>query len=727
MYAVDNTGKPLFNVLAMMDLPKAHYFVGLAVSVDQSKAVVIIGTKTTKKPIKMQATQWFMIRLSQNKVIMLSQGKATGLPENSFNFGVGNRSLSQTRTGVENAAMCLENDGRYLWQAQKQRTGTKSILNCYRLDSTGFTSVWQSELKIPSPFTLIVDQGVCWLAGSNKFSFFRREVQTPEPVALAEVVSSLCERAGLKLADIDVSQLSDKAIGFTIAQDASVINALETLRKAYFFDVVEIGDRLCFIPQGKAAITTIDESDLAVHEAGQALPDAITLSRQSNNTLPQKVTITYIQAANDYQRGLQAAVRQSVVGGGVINEELPLVLTDTQAVRIADKQLNQYYVQRDTYTASVSYQYLYLSPADVICLFVDKKYFTVRLTQVELGSPGLLQLQGVRELRNDYQSKARAGIIRIKAQKVILPSPTVLHCLDFAISEKPGVVLAVCGMGGSWLGCSVYAGQTDNLREIADITQATIMGETTTRLGKSYLCQPDRANTVVVRLLSGQLYSLPTAQFLQGGNLACIGDEILQFQHAVLQADGSYVLSQLIRGRCGTEQAINQHQVGERFILLDSAKLSYWQPSYDHIGQIFNIKAVSHGLALEDAAVEHFTYGANHLKPFAPVHLQGHFNHKGDLFLSWIRRVRCFGEWRDFVDVPLENMPIRFAVEISRADNSVRRVIIDTSTFIYTQQMQQQDDWQTGDVIEVAVSQCSDIVGQGMAANNRFIINNSYS
>jgi len=99
---------------------------------------------------------------------------------------------------------------------------------------------------------------------------------------------------------------------------------------------------------------------------------------------------------------------------------------------------------RETFSATVNYQYLYLSPGDVIRIVVAGINFEMRLTAVELGAPGLVQLQGVRELRGDYSSFARTGIIRMRTQKMVLPSPTVLHCLDFNFGNNPGVN-ASCG------------------------------------------------------------------------------------------------------------------------------------------------------------------------------------------------------------------------------------------------------------------------------------------
>ena len=53
-----------------------------------------------------------------------------------------------------------------------------------------------------------------------------------------------------------------------------------------------------------------------------------------------------------------------------------------------------------------------------------------------------------------------------------------------------------------------------------------------------------------------------------GANAALLGEEIIQFQTAILVGAGLYTLSNLLRGRRATEGATSSHAVGENFVLL---------------------------------------------------------------------------------------------------------------------------------------------------------------
>ncbi len=80
---------------------------------------------------------------------------------------------------------------------------------------------------------------------------------------LADIVTSLCGRAGLAAADIEASELDDTVPGFVIGRQTTVRDALEPLLQAYAADAVESDDRLVFRKRGRAPVATIP-ADLLV-------------------------------------------------------------------------------------------------------------------------------------------------------------------------------------------------------------------------------------------------------------------------------------------------------------------------------------------------------------------------------------------------------------------------------------------------------------------------------
>jgi hypothetical protein len=135
---------------------------------------------------------------------------------------------------------------------------------------------------------------------------------------------------------------------------------------------------------------------------------------------------------------------------------------------------------------------------------------------------------------------------------------------------------------------------------------------------------------------------------------------ILQFADAERLGPSEWRLSKLLRGRRGTEWAMGMHQVGETVLAFDPAALIRVS-SLDKVGLSRFYRAVSIGSdpSLPDAVA--FTNEAASLKPYAPVHIRGSRNGGGDVTITWIRRTRFSGEWRDLVDVPLNEASEAYA------------------------------------------------------------------
>ena len=225
----------------------------------------------------------------------------------------------------------------------------------------------------------------------------------------------------------------------------------------------------------------------------------------------------------------------------------------------------------------------------------------------------------------------------------------------------------------------------------------------------------DEINTVEVVLLSGQLISVSELALLNGANAAMIGNELIQFQYAELIGEQTYRLSKLLRGRQGTEGFIHNHQEGERFVMLVSA-LHTIPMTTNMIGRKTHYKAVTAGSSIENTEEQEFIYQANSLKPFAPVHVAGIRDKDNNLRLSWIRRARYDNDWRDNVDVPLDESQEKYMLEILDGDKVIRILETSTPTVIYTAEQQIADFKSIPETITIRIYQLSTLVGRSYPA-----------
>jgi hypothetical protein len=179
-----------------------------------------------------------------------------------------------------------------------------------------------------------------------------------------------------------------------------------------------------------------------------------------------------------------------------------------------------------------------------------------------------------------------------------------------------------------------------------------------------------------------------------------------------LEVDG---VSKLLRGRRGTEWAMSTHQAGEVVLVLDPATLSRVS-SLDEVGLSRLYRAVSIGSDPSLPAAIAFTNEAASLKPYAPVHISGSRNGGGDLTITWVRRTRYSGEWRDLVDVPLNEASEAYEIDVlDGAGQAVRTLSSTSPSVVYPAADQATDFGAPQAIVDVAVYQLSAAVGRGFA------------
>jgi hypothetical protein len=153
--------------------------------------------------------------------------------------------------------------------------------------------------------------------------------------------------------------------------------------------------------------------------------------------------------------------------------------------------------------------------------------------------------------------------------------------------------------------------------------------------------QTDRTSTVDIRFVNGgeQLESITEAALLKGGNALLVGSEIIQFADARLNADGSYRLSTLLRGRRGTEAGTGSHSLGEKAVLLEANSLGSGIAALADLNIPRSWKAVSPGRNLEEVAKQTIPLTGRDLLPYAPVQVNA-LRSPGLVRVSWVRRSR---------------------------------------------------------------------------------------
>jgi hypothetical protein len=100
-------------------------------------------------------------------------------------------------------------------------------------------------------------------------------------------------------------------------------------------------------------------------------------------------------------------------------------------------------------------------------------------------------------------------------------------------------------------------------------------------------------------------------------------------------------------------------------------------------------------------------------KPYSVVRAKAVKESNGDFSITWVRRTRISGGWRDFVDVPLSETSEKYEVVIF--DGSTEKMVINANiqSATYTSAQQVADFGSTQSNITFKVYQISGDVGRG--------------
>lgn len=553
---------------------------------------------------------------------------------------------------------------------------------------------------------------------------------TGEPVTLRSIVEDLCARAQLPAGNLDATAGTDLVAGYKVARQSTARAALEALVPGYHFDMPESGEKLVLRKRGGAPVATIDSGELGAHIftlTGDP-PAAYECEHVDEGEAPRSLELVYIDAAADYDPGLQRASRQIGEARAPLRVEVPVVFAGgaTEAQRAAWTLLLEAHASKSPVKLALTHRFDAIDAADpLLVAFSDQTLRRVRVAKLTRARP-LLEIEGV--LEDDVYTQTMAGVDRGQGptQSPIEPlAGTVLALLDVPpLRDTDDVLIVYAAMAQSvrafaWPGAVAFRSVDGATYEsVLSATAAATIGATVGVLGDWWGNVWDNENTVDVLLSSGTFSSATDIGVLGGANAIAIqsgGDwEIVQFRDAELVATNMWRLSHLLRGRRGTERAMGGHAVGDRVVLLSAASVHLLPYQVAEIGIDRHFKGVTAGQAVSDAPAQTLAFNGNSLRPLSPVHIAG-VRAGADLTISWVPRARIGALWNGAAIVALDETIEAYEIDVLDGDTIMRTLTASTPSIVYTEAQQIEDFGSAQAAIAVAVHQMSQRVGRGHA------------
>ncbi|MGD9979859.1 MAG: glycoside hydrolase/phage tail family protein [Hyphomonadaceae bacterium] len=494
---------------------------------------------------------------------------------------------------------------------------------------------------------------------------------------LAEVVLSLCERAGVH--DADVSALIGAVSGYVVDSPASTRDALAPLMAAFDFTAAERNGVVTFLHHDANAPLTLTSAHLTAVGAGESF------AQRDVTEAPVEARVRYLDAARDYLIGAVSARRLDRAEGGVVSIDAPLVLETETAERLAQRILADRRSEAEALLLDISPALLALEPGDRVSFGGGEDALAVdRIEDAEARRIAL------RRLRPDSTALVDVGEPSEPLPPATASTP-VLSVLDLPPlpgSEADGRPL-VAVFARPWIGeHEIFAGAS--LTRRATALAPAIMGELLWALWPGPVDRWDRGNRIRIKLFGGALASVTPEAVLNGANAFAIqagGEwEIVQAANCELVGANEYELSHFLRGRLGTAHAMAApHSVGARIVKLDQrlvrAEVSAheWGESLTFVAPPFGATGSSNRATRLDVNLPHAA-----LRPWAPAHLRAARASSGDVAISWVRCARIGGDAWGPGEPPL-GAPIEgYALDILDGGDIVRSVNTALPSFVYS-------------------------------------------
>lgn len=553
-------------------------------------------------------------------------------------------------------------------------------------------------------------------------------------------LSSLCraivERSSLVLpSEIDVSDVQGCARGFISQRPQSVIRQIEPVLGAYDIAVRESDGKLIFFTKSTVCgaggdTATIPQEALAAHERGVDTRNRLQLiTDRADFQIPKEVNVEYMEPALDYQNSSQRERATQVTTDAIKNLRFPLVFTAEEGRRVAERFLWRAWAERKTIDFTIPPSFAELEETDLLTVESDLDTFTVRITQINRGASGLIQVRGIIEeiatIRGEVASESTASLF---ARGVLVPPDMRLHILDLpplrdVDASRIGYYHSAAADDPTedFIGATVQVSEDDiTFVQVASVGVEGTMGDADTVLADGPTTIIDLGNTVDVTLIEGALVSITDAELLDGGNRALLGDEIIGFGIATLLAPSQYRLSRLLRGVRNTEDQTAIHGASERFVFLEVGPMGFVEMNAAGLNKTRNWRAPSTYQTIADAAPSTtLAVAGRSVTPFGPAQIAGLYNAGGDLTVTWERRSRGIGQTFGPASPAVFEVEERYEFDaLDAPGGSVVRtfsitVTTGTRSFVYTAAQIAADGFAPLALIDFLGFQIGSIVGRG--------------
>ncbi len=537
-----------------------------------------------------------------------------------------------------------------------------------------------------------------------------------EAAPLNRLVAAILGDFGLPEAGpLGIDEIID---GFVIDRPMSAREALEPLVRLFGLDARFSAGQLHVGGRANRQPVTVSPADLVLDRDNRPF----SLRRAQESELPRELRIGFIDGAWEYRR---AASRSRRLGGSARREvalDGAIVSHRAQVDGLAEQRLKDAWIGRETLKFGLSPRQIALEPGDVIRFEIDGIPRLFRVNEIDDGD-----VRRVTAFSTERTTPASIGSGRDAA---MVPAIPALAARPFAVpvelplaraADQPRLHLAT--FARPWPGALDLLRSTDGVvfTGAGSVDRPALIGTLLTPLPPGPLWRWDGHPGIDIRIEAGMLQSVSDGAALSGLNSFAVQGpdglwEVLTAASAELIGPSSYRLTRLVRGLGGSEiTALRAAPAGSRLLGVDEALVVLTSDLAD-LGRSIRYRVVPPGIDAADPAAVGLSASASGLalKPLSPVHVRARRTPSG-IEITWIRRSRIGGDNWELADPPLGEAREAYVLTLYAGAIAVRTLEVQTPSFSYSVAGEIADFGSAQTVLDIAVAQVSDVVGQGDA------------
>ena len=460
-------------------------------------------------------------------------------------------------------------------------------------------------------------------------------VEQQADLSTGGAIGYVANHAGMPAEEYDTSRVSSCFRGMSIAGPQSQSSVMENLLVGYAVGAQETGGYISFFSRGNEYLIPIEPGDLGTRELGLEPPPLLERVDPNDFVIASDVHVTFISTDNDFQQGSVGDRRIDRPLENVVRLTLPLTLSPAEANGIARRFNWSSEAERQKVKVTLPPSYVEVQEGDILQVTLSGRDYEVYLSQVNRGANFLIEGEGVLTQRAVYVQNGVAQGPGYVIPTTGAPAATRLFMLDApaltsVLADQVGLYYAICNEDPDdpWRGASLYAALTEagpfTLQQPA--LAESVMGTVLEPPGHAVPWLWDDVNHVDIELNGGELTGCTEEECLAGLNRAAIQNvdgswEIIGFQVAEQIDAVTYRISNLLRGLRGTETSIDDHIVGENFLLLDDS-VGFLELGPAGLGAEAYYKAPAVGGLESDYPSQPAQCDGLTMRPFSPTHLK---------------------------------------------------------------------------------------------------------